>query len=1081
MLTVDPTGDPLVVDSLLDVSATIAVANSSVNRAFVYEGRGSVDSQGVFIDLQDDTGTSLIKERVNTTQQAGQFAPAVATDSTGNSIIVWEGRGQGDQHGIFFQRFAADGTRLGEETLVNVTTGGAQSEASVAFNSAGGFTIVWSGVGEGDLSGIFMRNYDDAGIAVTDETLVNTTTADQQKSPSLAFDDDDNLAIVWQSRHEDGSDWGVFGQWYGPDGTSAGDAVQLNTTTTASQSKPTIAADPTGGFVAAWQSLGQDGDSWSIVARRFTSAGIADGAEIILNSDNTVGHQTDVSIAIAEDGQWLTAWTSGAPNGAGWEVVSRSFDDNGDASDSEVVNTASAGVNSGNQRNPVIAIEDDNAVIAWTGQTTTETKALVSQNYDVDLVDDGPSTAPVLEFIPDDAIEVGEVLEVTVRATDVNFRDDLTFTLDETVAPDGATIEQIDNNTAIVRWTPAEIDEDQNFDFRVIVTDDDRTPLSDSQTFNVAVGAIDLLIDLNGLSETSVDSTVDYLQGVTSRVTDDNLTIRGADLGLVDGATIVIAATPDGDAEALSVDTTGTSITASYDSSTRTLTLTGQDSTANYQQVLQTLSYTNTAQGASGDRTLDFTITDSDSDTATAQLVVTIQSPDLVAFAQALTDSGASFLGAEWSQASTDQRALFEDGSQYLDFIELTNPDRTSNAIAIANGLNSETWDFGNGTRVIGTLTLEEISEASGVAIPVSNTPTFAEIPDGTLIIGSPLLVSLDGYDPNGDPLTYTVTTSNPEVTAEVFTGNSSARVSVAGYGDMVFELFENLVPTVTQRMIDLAADDFYDDITLHRILNGFVIQGGDPLGNGTGGSTLGDFDDQFHPDLQHNRTGLLSMAKSFDDTNDSQFFITEGDNTFSLRNLDFNHSIFGVLTEGEPVRQSISNTAVNSNAGDPTFPVVMEGIEIFDDTENATLLLKASDAATGPVTITVTVEDSDGNQYEQSFDMNIAEDLYNGRPYLDPIAPVSTTVNTPVQVQLTGTDVEGDDIIFSATRVADNTLFQVGSFNDVDFDFTVSDDGLLTVTPPTDFVGELQLGVIAGDETGPNDTQVLTIQVTAS
>src|SRR5690606_19222892 len=102
--------------------------------------------------------------------------------------------------------------------------------------------------------------------------------------------------------------------------------------------------------------------------------------------------------------------------------------------------------------------------------------------------------------------------------------------------------------------------------------------------------------------------------------------------------------------------------------------------------------------------------------------------------------------------------------------------------------------------------------------------------------------------------------------------------------------------------------------LKFHRVLNNFVIQGGDPLGNGTGGSTLGDFDDQFHLDLQHNRTGVLSYAKSADDTNDSQFFITEGPQRF----LDFNHSVFGQLVEGETVRQGISNTAVVDEAGVP-------------------------------------------------------------------------------------------------------------------------------------------------------------------
>ena len=1089
MLTADPLGDPVIVDSLMDVPATIAVATNTVNRAYVYEGRGTVDSHGVFIDLQDDNGASLVKERVNSTSFQQQSAPTVASDSLGNTVVVWEGRGVGDQHGIFFQRYAPDGSRVGTETRVNVTTGGAQREPTIAYDINGGFAIGWSGVGAGDFSGIFLRSYNSQGIALSDEIRVNANTEDHQTSPSMAIDEDGNLAVVWQSRHEDGEDWGVFGQWFSADGSRVGTAVQLNTTTAASQSKPTITVDPTGGFVAAWQSLGQDGDSWAVVARRFTSAGVADGAEVLLNSDNTVGHQTDVSLVVAEDGQWLSAWTSGAPNGAGWEVVTRSIEDNGDAEASEVVNTSNSGANSGHQRNPVVAIEEDKAVIAWTGESSTDRRALVSQDYDVDLVDDGPPTAPVLDPIPNNALEVGEVLEVTVRATDVNFRDDLTFTLDDSVVPSGATIEQIDNNSAVIRWTPSEIDEDQSFDFRVIVTDDGRSPLNDSETFSVSVGAIDLLVDLNGLSVEGVDTSVDYLQGVTTTITDDNLIIRGADLGLVDGATVVIADTPDGDAESLSVDTTGTSISAVYDSTTRTLTLTGQDSSANYQQVLRSLSYVNTAQGASGDRTIDINVTDSDNDTASAQVVVTIQSPDLVAFAQALTQSGARFFGADWNQATTDQRELFEDGAQHLDFIELTTPARNSNSIAIANNLTGETWEFGNGLRVTGTLSLEEISQHSGIAIPVSDTPFFAEIPDGALFMGSPLLISLDGYDPNGDPLTYTVTTSNPEVTAEVFTGNRSARVSVEGYGDMVFELFENLVPEATQRMIDLADDDFYEDITFHRILNNFVIQGGDPTGTGGGGSTLGDFDDQFHPDLQHNRTGLLSMAKSFDDTNDSQFFVTEGVNSPSLRNLDFNHTIFGVLTEGENVRQSISNTSILSQAGNPQFPIVMEGIDIFNDEENATLMLKASDDASGPVTITVKVEDAAGNEYEQSFDVIIAEDPFNGRPYLDPIDPVTTVVNTPVQVQLTGTDVEGDEIFFSATREdgvrVDNTiLFSEGTFDGVDFDFNMTEDGLLTVTPPTDFVGELVLGVLASDQAtqfGQFDTQVISIQVTAS
>ncbi|MFP6703302.1 MAG: peptidylprolyl isomerase, partial [Planctomycetaceae bacterium] len=183
----------------------------------------------------------------------------------------------------------------------------------------------------------------------------------------------------------------------------------------------------------------------------------------------------------------------------------------------------------------------------------------------------------------------------------------------------------------------------------------------------------------------------------------------------------------------------------------------------------------------------------------------------------------------------------------------------------------------------------------------------LSEIADQTVPAGSPLHIPLNGLDPAGGQLTFTVESSDPLVSAEVLSGNRSLRMEVDDFGTMTFELFESRATRATDRMIELAESGHFTDTIFHRVVDNFVIQGGDPTGTGGGGSTLGDFDDQFHVDLQHNRTGLLSMAKTTDDTNDSQFFITEG----PTRHLDFNHSIFGLLTEGEGVRAAISDVAV--------------------------------------------------------------------------------------------------------------------------------------------------------------------------
>ena len=190
--------------------------------------------------------------------------------------------------------------------------------------------------------------------------------------------------------------------------------------------------------------------------------------------------------------------------------------------------------------------------------------------------------------------------------------------------------------------------------------------------------------------------------------------------------------------------------------------------------------------------------------------------------------------------------------------------------------------------------------------------PTLGALTAVTLQAGAPFIVPLNGADADNQPLTLTATSSNAAVTTEIPTGNRSLKMDVTNFGSMTFQLFEDRAPRVTNHIISLATSDFYNGSIFHRVFPTFVIQGGDPLGNppGTGGSNLGEFDDQFNVDLQHTRTGLLSMAKTTDDTNDSQFFVTEG----PQRHLDFNHSIFGKLVVGEDVRDAISNTATGAN-----------------------------------------------------------------------------------------------------------------------------------------------------------------------
>jgi len=431
--------------------------------------------------------------------------------------------------------------------------------------------------------------------------------------------------------------------------------------------------------------------------------------------------------------------------------------------------------------------------------------------------------------------------------------------------------------------------------------------------------------------------------------------------------------------------------------------------------------------------------------------------PDLVQFARDLDDAGVIFYGAAWCPICTQQKELFEDGGDDLPFVEVTGPDRTSNSIGDANNVQSyPTWDFPDGTRRTGVLSLQELSNLSGVSIPQSEQPTFEEVGDQTALIGSPLHLPIDAYDPDGGPLTVSVTVDNPSLLdATVVTGNRSIRIDMKGYGDMVFELFEQRAPTATGRVIELAQDDFYDDIIFHRVIDNFVIQGGDPTGTGSGGSTLEDFDDDFHPELQHNRSGILSFAKSSDDTNNSQFFITEVPTRF----LDYNHSVFGQLVEGDDVREAISEHQVNASDR-PTTDIAMETIEVFNDTENSLVMLKPTGNGVGSTDVTITVTDEDGNSHSETIQVDVDTDSANSQPYLNSITvPDRFDPDTPATLQLSSTDIEGDAVTYSAQVVGSST----GATASVD------QNGLVTVTPASGFTGTVD--VVVSVQPGPNVT----------
>ena len=119
--------------------------------------------------------------------------------------------------------------------------------------------------------------------------------------------------------------------------------------------------------------------------------------------------------------------------------------------------------------------------------------------------------------------------------------------------------------------------------------------------------------------------------------------------------------------------------------------------------------------------------------------------------------------------------------------------------------------------------------------------------------------------------------------------------------GDIDVELYADRAPLTVENFINLARAGFYDGTTFHRVIPGFMAQGGDPTGTGTGGPGY-QFGDEFHPSLRHDAPGVLSMANAGPGTNGSQFFITHG----PTPHLDNKHTVFGRVTEGMDVVRAL-------------------------------------------------------------------------------------------------------------------------------------------------------------------------------
>jgi hypothetical protein len=347
---------------------------------------GSDASLDIFAKLYASNGQSLGSEfRVNTDTLRDQVGAQVAMDADGDIAVIWVAGGiPGSGSDIFGQRFSSTGVKQGSQFRANNTTLASQVYGGVAMDGTGSYMVTWQSVNQdGFAEGIFGRAYAANGTTLVDEFVVNTTVEGPQSVPSIAMNAGGKTVVVWRGKNEE-HESALFAQRYlVPNSTLAnlkvGGELQVATFEELESNAPSAAMDLTGSSIVVWESYGQDGDGMGVYAQRLDQYGDPVGAAFLVNATATASNQSAPTVAKAPDGRFVIAWQSKDQDGSGYGIYAQMYDSQGVPVNSAfLVNTTTLG----NQTSPVVAMgEDGRFVIAWVGDSGDGTTDIYAKRY----------------------------------------------------------------------------------------------------------------------------------------------------------------------------------------------------------------------------------------------------------------------------------------------------------------------------------------------------------------------------------------------------------------------------------------------------------------------------------------------------------------------------------------------------------------------------------------------------------------------------------------------------------------------------------------------------------------------------
>ena len=370
-------------------------------------------------------------------------------------------------------------------------------------------------------------------------------------------------------------------------------------------------------------------------------------------------------------------------------------------------------------------------------------------------------------------------------------------------------------------------------------------------------------------------------------------------------------------------------------------------------------------------------------------------------------------------------------------------------------------------------------------AAPVIDPIATASIP-----AGKSLYVPVTATSPSRRPLTFTATSSTNRITVDVETNNPfwkmtvvqvaasnapgafltpfrGGAATVTNIGDMVFMWFKDVAPGTVDVLSGLTSAGFYNSNTIfHRMVPGFVIQGGDPLTNGTGGPVF-RYDDEFNTNALFSGHGQLALANSGKDTDGSQFFVTYG----SQRSLDLGYTLFGQLLRGFNVLTNVINTPTDGTQR-PLADVIITRASLVPDMTDTVLRLTGTNLAGVSGTITLVADDGAEGRATNFFTATTITDTQNEPPILRaaPITNKLCAVNGRLTNFIAAVDMEGNPFSYAAG-------FQDGTAANATNSTINGGTGQLVIVPNSGYSGPLNLYVQVG-VFSVTDQQLFTVAV---